>query len=121
MKEWRQLLDFVFCYVVWSPGQRIGLTPLDSGAKVDDEVVFRQLLGSAGLPPIIHFCLCEPQQVMVIRVNRDLLSQYLEQVTVVLQRIDNGQHFLVIDVVIQFSGVELSAVKCNRVHLPSGV
>jgi len=41
MKEGRPLSDFVLCYVVWSPGQRVRLAPLDSGAKVDYEVIFR--------------------------------------------------------------------------------
>jgi hypothetical protein len=83
---------------------------------MDDEVVLGELFRSASLASIVNFHLCEPKQVVVVRVYRYLLAQPLKHVAVVFQQIHYCQQLLVVDLLVQLGGSKLAAVVGDRVQ-----
>ena len=71
----------------------------------------RQFLCPACLAAVIYFRLGEPEEVFVVCDDLDLLARALQEVAPGGEAVDDGQHFLVVDLIVLFREVELSAVE----------
>lgn len=64
---------------------------------------------------IIYFHLSEPEEVFVVCDDLNLLAHALQEVAPGSEAVNDGQHFLVINLIVLFCGVELSAVESDWV------
>ena len=64
---------------------------------------------------VIYFRLSEPEKVFVVCDDLDLLARALQEVAPSGETVDNSQHFLIIDLIVLFHRVELSAVESDWV------
>ena len=74
-----------------------------------------QFLYSVYLTTVIYFHLSEPEEVFVVCDDLNLLAHALQEVAPDSEAVDDEQHFLVINLIVLFHGVELSAVESNWV------
>ena len=52
---------------------------------MNDKVIFQELLCPMSLAVVVDLGFSEPEQVVVVRINRDLLSQSLEEMAIVFK------------------------------------
>jgi len=64
---------------------------------------------------VIYFRLSEPEEVFMICDDLNLLARALQEVAPGGEAVDDGQHFLVVNLIVLFHGVELSAVESDWV------
>ena len=77
-------MNAVLLDIVRPMREGVWLPTLFAGAEVNDEIEFEQFLGSACLALIVDFRFHKPEEVVVVRIDSDLLPQPLEQMAVVL-------------------------------------
>ena len=62
---------------------------------------------------VIYLRLSEPEKVFMIRYDMDLLACALQDMAPDGEVVDDGQHFLIINLIVLFCRVELSAVESD--------
>ncbi|KAG6894049.1 hypothetical protein C0992_007693, partial [Termitomyces sp. T32_za158] len=87
---------------VGSPGQGIRLGSKSSQAVVDGEIVFRADLGATGLATAELFSHGEVLEVVVVRVDLDMMPGSFEVGAPLLKGFNNGEELLVVDVIVEF-------------------
>ena len=65
------------------------------------------------LTVVIYFHLSEPEEVFMICDDLNLLAHTLQKVVSSDEVVNNDQHFLVVNLIVLFHEVELSAVKSD--------
>jgi len=101
----------LFRVVLRTPRKGIRFSILGSRSVVDSEIDAGQFLNPAGLSSIQHFCCCEVFQVLVVRVDLDLVSRTLAVPSPVFESVYYGQKFFVVDFIVDLCWLELSGVE----------
>ena len=99
---------------VLSPRQGIGDGVASSGAVDDDEVEAREELGPAGLTAGEGFGGGKVLKRLVIGVDGERRWVPFAVMAPLLETLDDRQHFLVMDLVVEFGRVELARVEGDR-------
>src|SRR5947207_7619901 len=82
LEEGRGFVSLGLCGIIRSPRESVGFPPLSTGTEMDDEVILGELFRPPGLAAVVDLCFGEPEQVVVVRINRDLLSQSLKEMEI---------------------------------------
>ena len=93
------------------PRKGVWFPILGSWSVIDSEIDASQLLSPVGLSSIQQFRCCEVFQVLVVRVDLDLLSRTLAVPSPVFESVYHCQKFFVVDFVVDLCWLELSGVE----------
>ena len=110
-RYWLVFYPPLFRAVLRTPRKGIRFSILGSWSVVDSEINAGQFLSPAGLSSIQHFCCCEVFQVLVVRVDLDLVSRPLAVPSPVFESLYHCQKFFVVDFVVDLCWLELSGVE----------
>jgi len=88
--------------VIEASGRGLWFPTLFAGSENNPKIESREFLHPPGLSSIVYLGLREPQQVLVIGEYNHLLAQSFEIMMVLVHRLDDCQHLLIVDFIIEF-------------------
>ena len=81
---------------------------------IEDEIITGQEFSPTGLTTVQDLCGHEGFKILVIGANTERVFGSFKIVTPVVEVFDNGEHFMIMDIVIAFHRDTLSGLKCDE-------
>src|ERR1700712_5267451 len=106
--------------MIRSPGERVRLTHQVSGLVVQHEVEPGQVQRPPHLPSVEVLRLPEVLQVLVVGPDLDPVLRALEEMSPFLERPDDREHLLVVDLVVTLDQAQALGEERDRVPLAIG-
>ena len=100
--------------VVRSSGRSVGRV-LDAGCVNEDKVIVSKKFSPASLSPVENFRRHEGFKILVIGEYLDRMPGSFEVMAPMFYRFDDGEHFAVMNVIVEFGRDTFSRIECDRV------